>query len=387
MALDLGNAAVCSRYPESVGQAVPRIPFRLGACGNCGLIQLLDTPDIEWLKPPGQFAQFREPERHLDDLAAAIVRQVPRQDGLVMGLSYKDGPLVDRLRALGMARTVVLDRDKDWRLHSPRDGIETMQQTVTPEWARTIRDRHGTADILCVRHILEHVHNISVFLAGCRTLMAPGGWVLFETPGCDLEFARGDVGSLWEEHLMYFSSGSLRRGLSRNGFACRWVGSYPYSVDDCLAAFGQFVGASGPESASGNAGDAQLQEFQRARTRLRSRLQDCARQVAAQGRKIALWGAGHRTSTFVELLPATELVACIIDDDPAKQGKFLPGSGLPILSAEALTTQAIGLCVGLLNPDVMRKIAARQTEFAARGGRFLTLSDLAVAANVSSLLS
>lgn len=377
VALDLGTAAACVHFPESPGQFVQRIPFRLGACGNCGLIQLADTPDLEWLQPPGQSVPFRESDRHLDDLCAVMFSQIPQRNGLVLGLTYNDAPILDRFRAAGFTRTVVLNRADDWQLRSPREGIETMQQRVTPDWAGRIRDRHGPAEFLCVRYLLEHAQDVAAFLAGCQTLLAPDGWVLFETPGCETELARGDAGALWEEHVQYFTPTSLRRGLAHHGFRCRWVGNYPYAVEDCLAAFGQFSEVTDREMTTTDAGHSLLREFSSARQRLRLRLEEYADRVTARGQKIAMWGAGHRAATLVELLPARNLIACVIDDAPEKQGRFLPGSDLPILSSEALNTQAIGVCICLLNPDVMQRIAARHPEFTARGGRFLTLNDVA----------
>ena len=61
----------------------------------------------------------------------------------------------------------------------------------------------------------------------------------------------------------------------------------------------------------------------------------------------------------------------MIDDAPEKQGRFLPGSGLPILPATALVSREIGLCVSMINPDITRRIAEREREYAERDGRFL----------------
>lgn len=380
---DLGTAAPCSHYPESRGGSANRIPFRLGACRSCGVIQLQDSPPLDWLRPPRQCTLFRDPERHLDDLCAAMIGHMSRRDSLILGLSYKDAPLLDRLRAAGFPKTVVLDRVADWGLTNPRDGIETMQQRLTPQWARRICERYGPADVVCVRHVLEHAHEAPSFLAGCRALLAPGGRVLFETPGCTTELSRGDPGALWEEHVLYFTPDSLRRGLRRHGFACHWVGNYPYDVEDCLAAFGEFAEGTNVEERPTDAGEILLEEFDSARRQLRLCLEGWAKKMAEQGRSVALWGGGHRTATLVELLPAGDLVSCVIDDDPAKQGRYLPGSGIPILSADALSQHSVGLCVGLLNSDVLSRIAARHADYTARGGRLMTLTELCLTARNS----
>src|SRR5262245_24919517 len=100
--IDLQDVAVTAWCPTSPEEHVPRFPFRLGACRHCGLIQLMDSPDIEWLRPPREHTIFRDPERHLDDLSRAIVEQLPGLDIHVLGLTYKDAPLLERLQQAGV---------------------------------------------------------------------------------------------------------------------------------------------------------------------------------------------------------------------------------------------------------------------------------------------
>lgn len=375
--IDLKDAAVTAHYPTGRNERIPRVTFRLGTCRHCGLIQLMDSPDIEWLRPPRECTIFRDPERHLDDLCRTILEQLPSLEVHALGLTYKDAPLLERLEQAGVRRITLLDRTRDWNLQSPRDGIETMQQILSPQWAQTIVQCHGAADVLIVRHVLEHAHDVPTFLQGCRTLLSPGGWVLFETPGCETEFSRGDLGSLWEEHVMYFTPTTLRRGLMRHGFHCRWVGNYPYAVEDCLAAWGQFQDKSPPDLPRPPTGADLLMEFDAATHRLRTRLAAACQRTASAGRAVALWGAGHRTATFVELLGVRELIDCVIDDDPGKQGRLLPGSNLPILSADVISSRKIGLCVALLSPGTLHRIRARLPGSALRNLTMMTLDDFA----------
>jgi hypothetical protein len=374
--LDLGVAAVSHtplRLPED---QVAQVPFRLAACRVCGLVQLADTPAVETLRSPLPNVQYRDPERHLDDLCAAIVPHLGDRSRLILGLSYKDTPLLDRFRLAGFTRALTLDRRRDWQFDDDCCGIETLQQRLTPAWAKRIRAEYGPVALLCVRHVLEHAHDVPQFLAGCRTLLADDGWVLFETPGAAGELARGDSGALWEEHVSYFTEDSLRTGLAQHGVVSRWVANYPYAIEDCLAAFGRFQ-RTGLSALPGTTSGVRLvAEFAAARDRLRRAVARLAEQTHSQGRQIALWGAGHRTTTLLQLGSLTDLVDCIIDDDPSKQGTWMPGSGLPVFPATALIERSIGCCVGVLNPDIVVRLRARESSYAAQGGQLLTLADI-----------
>ena len=373
---DFGSAAVCRENPSDPAQPIPRVNFRLAACTTCGTIQLLETPDLEWLRPPGECILFREPERHLDDLCRIAISYLPSTDVRIMGLSYKDAPLLERFQRAGFSRTVLLDRTTDWGLNNPREGVETLQSRLTPSWAEKIKSQHGAADVLVVRHLIEHAHDVATFLRGCRALLAPGGWLLLETLGCESEMARGDAGALWEEHVMYFTPTSMRRGLTHHGFQTRWIGAYPYAVEDCLAAWGQFTDDTPTARSTTTSGIEILQEFQTAQNDLKKIFRETAKRTTDRGLRVALWGAGHRTATLMELMSGEGLIDCVIDDDPLKQKRYLPGSKLPIMSSEALSSRNIGLCIGLLNPDTFRAIQQRLPVAVQQQTQFLTLADL-----------
>ncbi len=375
--LDLGTAAFCVDAPHSVSaaRAIPKHPFRLGGCSICGILQLIDLPPLEALQPPDKAILYRDPERHLDDLARVTATLLNSPQAFVMGLSYKDMPFLDRMRTLGFTHQRSLDRDEDWGFTDPRQGIETMQACCTVAWADDIRRKYGRVDLLLVRHVLEHSHDPPAFLAACRRLIEPNGLVLFEVPGCETEFARGDAGALWEEHVSYFTAESLRRALTQHGFQPQLVGNYPYTVEDCLAVVARCWPTFSPV---GTASTTLLAEFDRAQTTLRKQVVELAHQQRQQGRGLAVYGAGHRTATWLELAGLTDVVTCVIDDDPAKQGRYLAGSGIQIGPARMLQEKSIGIGIGLLSADILRKIAAREADYVNSGGRFMTLDDILI---------
>ncbi|HET6423544.1 MAG TPA: methyltransferase domain-containing protein, partial [Planctomycetaceae bacterium] len=224
--LNLGAAAFCVEAPCSAeaARAIPKHPFRLGSCPACGVIQLIDLPPLKALQPAEHAILYRDPERHLDDLARATAALLPSPNAQIVGMSYKDAPFLEWLSSLGFKAGRVLDRQADWGFTQAREGIETLQAHCTPAWAEGIRAKLGPIDLLVVRHVLEHAHDPPAFLAACRRLVEPQGRVLFEVPGCDTEFARGDCGALWEEHVSYFTADSLRATLALHGFHPRLVG-------------------------------------------------------------------------------------------------------------------------------------------------------------------
>lgn len=379
--LNFGTAAYCVDAPPSAAAArrIAKHPFRLATCQVCGVIEMMDLPPLEALRPTERATLYRDPERHLDDLARVTASLMTSPNTLIMGMTYKDVPLLERLAALGLTHQYRLDRDVDWGLHDARAGIETIQARCTLEWAEAMRQKHGRVSLLLVRHLLEHAHDPASFLAACRRLTEPDGLVLIEVPGCETELARGDAGTLWEEHIHYFTMPSLRRALSFHGFESLIVGNYPYTIEDCLVTIGRFgaVAASATQAET-----SLLREFSMRHTTVQRRVRELAAGLHGQGRRVAVYGAGHRTATWIELTRLADIVDCVIDDDPAKQGHFLAGSGLPVGPSQWLLERQIGACIGLLSVDILRQIAARQRDYVDAGGCFLTLND--VVAGVAS---
>jgi len=336
-------------------------------------LQLLDLPSLDALRPADRAILYRDPERHLDDLARAIAALLPSTSASLMGMSYKDAPLLDRFASFGFSERKTLDREADWGLSNPRDGIETMQARCTTSWADGIRQKYGRMDLLVVRHVLEHAHDPPTFLAACRRIIEPDGLLLIEVPGCETEFARGDCGAPWEEHVSYFTVESLRRTLMVQGFHQRLVGNYPYTIEDCLVAVAQCGNIPAAATASPSS---LLREFSTNRERLQTRIRQLADQSRSHQQGIAVYGAGHRTATWLELAGIADVVTCVIDDDPAKQGRYLAGSAIPVGPASWLIERNIGTCIGLIAADILRRIAVREAAYTARGGRFVTLDDL-----------
>jgi hypothetical protein len=84
--------------------------------------------------------------------------------------------------------------------------------------------------------------------------------------------------------------------------------------------------------------------------------------------KIAILGAGHLTCTFINLFGLSEHLEFVADDDPNKQGLFMPGSRLPIRGSKALRDEGILLCLLGVNPEHEEALVRRQASFVEAGG-------------------
>jgi hypothetical protein len=88
---------------------------------------------------------------------------------------------------------------------------------------------------------------------------------------------------------------------------------------------------------------------------------------------VLLFGAGHLATTFVHMHEIQDFIEYAVDDQPEKAGKVLPGTRIPIEPSSRLGSTQAALCLLALNPANEERVVTRFAEFAARGGRFMSL--------------
>ncbi len=215
----------------------------------------------------------------------------------------------------------------------------------------------GSADVVVSRHVIEHVDEPLAMLELMRGAIASASdpRLFLETPDVAWILQRRVVWDFFYEHCSYFTSHSIE-------VAAAIAGLEVVGVD--LVFGGQYLWAQArpaqaarptrtPPPDGGLA--AAAEEFERAERQLWARLADQLAALAATG-PVAVWGAGAKGVTFANQLdPAAEMLSCVIDLNPAKQGGFLPGTGHAILSPRAAEEQGIATAI-LLNPNYEQEI-------------------------------
>ncbi|MFO0823444.1 MAG: methyltransferase domain-containing protein [Gemmataceae bacterium] len=363
--LDFGPQAIRNRFLRSSGELEFTHPLCLGYCGLCGVVQLTDPPPVEEVRPCFDWISYNEPERHLDELVQSLV-QLPgiTPNSSVAGLTYKDDSTLARLNRLGFANTWRPDLRADLGIESPNAGIESVQQKLRPEHATSLIAKFGRPDMLIVRHVLEHTHDTRAALAWAARLVEPGGYVIFEVPDAVRALDRLDYTTVWEEHTLYFTPVTLRACLGLPGFDVLSVETYTYTLENSLVVIARAGDAQHRTVANDVGGMARadrfVSEFQRVRERIRRRLR-------GRGR-VAMLGAGHLTGAFINLYGLADQIEFVADDNPNKQGLFMPGSRLPILPSSELVKRDIDLCLMTVRPEIEDAVVARNAEFTARGG-------------------
>ncbi|MGB0911658.1 MAG: class I SAM-dependent methyltransferase, partial [Nitrospirales bacterium] len=212
--LDVGELPLCNRYLSDQDESECRFPMAIGQCQHCFLVQMVFVVPVHELTPRFSWLSYNEPDAHLDKLACRLC-SLPGISKIskIMGISYKDDPLLERFRNRKFSSVWRPDPQIDLGVKGAGAGVETIEELLTLDTVNEILNEHGKADILLIRHIVEHSRDLHKFLTKMKMLVKPQGYMVIEVPDCSKAFQNCDYTTLWEEHIAYFTPATFLSSL------------------------------------------------------------------------------------------------------------------------------------------------------------------------------
>jgi SAM-dependent methyltransferase len=218
--------------------------------------------------------------------------------------------------------------------------------------------------VLC-RHVIEHIERPVEFLqtidAALQATGSTSARVFFETPCIEWILRNQVVWDFFYEHCSLFSATSLAATFRGAGFDVRKVthlfgGQYLWLEANWTRDAMQPAGTADTAAEPGPVPQLAAQ-FATAESAQLAAWTEQTRRLRRQGR-VALWGGGAKGVTFANLVdPAAELISAVVDVNPQKQGKFLPGTGHPLIAPAELDSLGISSAL-VLNSNYINEIRA-----------------------------
>jgi SAM-dependent methyltransferase len=347
--------------------AFPRGSLRLGFCPVCGFITntaydaALQDYGVSYEETQGFSPTFNA---WANDLAGRWVRRHGLEGKEVLEIGSGKGEFLVSMVEQGAGHGVGIDPSfVAERVSGPAaDRITFIKDYYSEDYA------HLTGDAVVCRHTLEHIAPTRDFMQIVRRSLEgrDGTVVLFELP--DVGRVLRDI-AFWDiyyEHCSYFTPGSLARLYRGCGF----------QVDDLAIDYdGQYILIEGRPSANGAltrrhpleeepdelAEDVRRFAAQFAETR--ATWQSRLRAARAEGRRTVIWGGGSKGVSFLTTLGVGEEIEYVVDVNPYKHGKFMAGTGHPVVAPGFLREYRPDLVIAM-NPVYVEEIGS---ELAALG--------------------
>jgi len=377
--LDLGLQPISNRFlKHSSNKSVPHYPMKLMLEKDTGGIRLQTPFPVEEVKPRYDWLTCFEPEDHLDDMVKKII-DLPNinKNVIFAGYSFKDDSTLDRLKAKGYRNQWRIDPQRDLGIADSCANVETFQSVFNVARAKQIQQRLGHADVIIVRHVVEHAYNLQEFVSAISSMIHDEGYIVWELPDCESALDKGDCTTVWEEHIHYFTSFTFKQMIEDSGFKIIHYESVPYPLENSLVVIAK-KRKQGKSNIllNNNAVDVENNRAYQFAQKVNERkkvIQLKLRKFKKSNGCIVMFGAGHLSVAFISIMGIADLVDFVIDDNPHKKGMIMPIGNIEILGSDSLYSRKVNLCLLGLNPQNQPKVIANHIPFTENGGKFASI--------------
>ena len=385
--LDLGFAPPSNAYvaEADIGSPERCYPLKLNVCRECWLVQVETDANItelfapnyayfsstssSWLEHASRFAQTIIPRLRLN--AASFVIEVASNDGYLL-----------RHFATGGIPCLGIEPTGSTADAAEALGIPVMREFFGHALARQFALEGKQADLIIANNVLAHVPDINDFVLGLKTALKPGGTITLEFPHLLHLIEETQFDTVYHEHFSYLSLYTVNRVLTNSGLRISDVeelsthgGSlrvYACHAEDHRPNHDAAIDAI--LSAETNAGLREIttyRDFQSRADTVKTRLLNFLITQKREGRKLAGYGAAAKGNTLLNYARVNrDLLPFVCDAAPSKQGKFLPGSQIPIVSPSVLKQFKPDLLL-ILPWNIADEVKQQHDYIREWGGRFV----------------
>jgi SAM-dependent methyltransferase len=382
--LDLGVTPLANRFlvADELTSPEPAYPLSVARCEACSHVQLSETvPPMEMFEDYLYVSSASDTLRnHLYDLSEVMTeRRDLADEDLVIDIGCNDGTLLKGFRRFGVG-TLGVDPARNLADLERDSGIDRYVGLFTAASAAEIVDRWGRATLITATNTFPHIPDLHDFLTGIDRALAPGGAFVVEAHYLMDMVDQGAFDTIYHEHVSYWSLGPMIRLFEQHGFEVVDAERIPLHHGQ-LRVTVQRTGEREPEprvqrilDAERDRGLERSETFERfaAQTRhVKERMTSMLDDMLDVGSRLVGYGApakGNTLLSFLEMGP--EKIEYIVDRSLLKQGRFTPGSHIPIVPAERLLEDQPDVVI-LFAWNFLDEVLIQQAEYRRRGGRFI----------------
>ncbi|WP_097208810.1 class I SAM-dependent methyltransferase [Geodermatophilus sabuli] len=379
--VDLGMSPPCESYVPRERLEAPEVfyPLRVWICADCLLVQLpphIPAEDIfsDYAYFSSYSSSWVEHARVFTD--DAVERLALDASSLVVEVASNDGYLLQHLVARGIP-VLGVEPAANIATVARERGVPTHIAFLGEEEGHRLRSRYGPARLVVANNVFAHVPDVQDFSRGLAALLADDGWLSIEVPHLMRLIERSQYDTIYHEHFSYYTLLTAQRVLATAGLDVvdveelashggslriwarqgRHATTRTRAVDDLLAEEAR----RGLHTLAGHLG------FAEAVSRVKRDLLTFLASAANDGKRVVGYGAPGKGNTLLnhcgiraDLLPYT------VDRNPFKQGKYLPGTHIPILAPEEIARDRPDFI--LLLPWNLRREIATQLDYVREWG-------------------
>lgn len=386
--VDLGSAPPSNAYltPEAMKAPEKWFPLRVLVCDSCWLVQTEDFAAHDELFT-SDYAYFSSFSKSWLEHSEAYQKTMTARFGLdasshVVEVAANDGYLLQFFKAAGIpclgveptASTAKAAREK---------GIETLESFFSEQVGRELAANGKAADLTAANNVLAHVPDINDFAKGFAAILKPNGVSTFEFPSFLNLVNENQFDTIYHEHFSYLSLTAVETVFTANGLTVFNVEDIP-THGGSLRVFAQrsdtgqyektdrLVATLKREADAGMSSLALYQGFQAKTDKVKDDFVRFLIELKAAGKIVAGYGAAAKGNTLMNYAGIRpDLISFVVDRNPAKQDKFLPGSRIPIVTEDIIKAEKPDYIV-ILPWNLRNEVMEQLSYIRDWGGQFVT---------------
>jgi len=385
--VDLGMSPLCESYVsrEQLNQMEPFYPLHAYVCESCFLVQL-----DEYVSPEEIFSEYA----YFSSYADSWVQHMKRYTGMiierlslgpksfVVEIASNDGYLLQHFVAKGIP-VLGIEPAANIAKVAVEKGVPTLVEFFGEKLARQLAVQGKQADLIAGANVLAQVPDVNDFVKGIKILLKPRGVVTIEFPHLMRLIEENQFDTIYHEHFSYFSFLTVERIFAAHGIALFDVEEIP-THGGSLRIYGCHAGGSfypiGPrvkelrtrEERMGFNGLERYSTFAEQVEETKRKLLEFLIRAKREGKSIAGYGAPGKGNTLLNYCGIrTDFLEYTVDRSSYKQGKFLPGTHIPIYSPEKIEETKPDYVL-ILPWNFKDEIMAQMSHIRKWGGQFVT---------------
>lgn len=351
--VDLGVSPLCESYlrADQLNHMEPFYPLHVHVCSQCYLVQL-----EEYVSPEHIFSEYAYFSSYADSWVQHCKRYVEAisrrlglgKHSLVVELASNDGYLLQHFLPLGVPVLGIEPAANVAKVAQDR-GIDTLVSFFGRTVAQRLSEEGRVADLVCANNVLAQVPDIVDFVGGLPAILKADGVVTFEFPHVMRLMAGNQFDTIYHEHFSYFSLLTTEKILAAHALTLFDVEELP-THGGSLRVYAQHAAHTTRRPVEPRVAELREREIAAGLHQMATyasfaeRVRETKRQILSfliearrAGKTIAGYGAPGKGNTLLNYCGIrTDFIDYTVDRNPYKQGKYLPGSRIPIFAPQRL---------------------------------------------------
>jgi hypothetical protein len=385
--VDLGSSPLCQRHiePEQWNAMEPFYPLHAYVCDQCFLVQLDEYVSASEIFDD-HYAYFSSFSTSWLDHAKRYTDEMTKRFSLgkqskVVELASNDGYLLQYFARQGVS-VLGVEPTANTAAAALAKGIPTLVKFFGTQTATEIRREHGAADLLLGNNVLAHVPRLNDFVGGMKVLLAERGVITMEFPHLVQLMTHNQFDTIYHEHFSYLSFTTVEKLFASHGITLFDVEELP-THGGSLRIYGRHADDStkpvGPRVAELKQreeafGISKLSTYATFAERVREtkrKLLAFLIEAKSAGKKVVGYGAPGKGNTLLNYCGIrTDFLDYTVDRSPHKQGRFLPGTRIPIYHPDRIAETQPDFVL-ILPWNLQDEIVKQMTMVREWGGKFV----------------